>query len=270
MIKKLFLSILLTFAITIPVKCYAITNAFHSDLIVEEDKLDSEGYLKVKIKINSAYELNAISIILKYDKSKLVIDEIDDESKFDVSYNSEYDEESSYIAGSYNKGLAGDFIFCSIKFKKTESFSAGDIVIISLSEVKGNNDTMGLSKDLSVSISKGDDDLVTGPEDDSPDTNNSNNVNKNTEISEKTGNNNSVFDGDKDKEKIEVNDKAKKENRTQTINSIEKTQQEKFDELIQVKDTNKNNKKSKSIYIFIILSIFFLLLIYVVLKKKGK
>lgn len=285
MIKK----ILLAFLLVIPIRCYATTNVFSSNLMIEEDKIATEGYATISIKINANYKLTGISSKIEYDKSKLTIDEVEETSKFSITDNLDYDEKTSYISGLYSKGLDGEFILCSLRFKKTYSFIEGDTVTITLKDVKGNNDTKGISNSITITIPKEtepneiNNNIPTQPSDN----NNSNNSNVTIEIDNKPVNNNKYVTN-KDNVNISVKTSNGRvisgsgtiplepgENHHEIITEDEEGNQTTTDidiirEETPTKDaiTTSEEKRNNSLLIIIPIAIVIVILVLIALKKK--
>ena len=275
MFKKI---LLVVFLIVIPIKCYATTNVFKSSLIIDDDKIITEGYVNINIKIDVNYKLKAISGVLEYDKTKLFVEEINDESKFDVSYNLDYDERSSFISGVYTKGLSGEFVLCSIKFKKTNLFVEGDKVIISLKDVKGSDDTRGIANDISVYIPKASDDVVIIIDDEPVNEKNyvteKDNVNVVVQVkngSVISGNGNVKLNvGDNNHQIVVEDDKGNKT--TIDMNIVRQKESNvttKIKNDIKDKKNNINIKSKKKIYIGVFFVIL-LIILFILLKKKDK
>ena len=253
MIKKILFLILLA----IPISCYAITNVFESKLEIIEDKFDTEGYIKANIRINVNYNLNAISAIVKYDKKKIVIEKIEDASKFEIIHNIDYDESGSYISGSYTKGLDGEFILCNIIFRKTNSFIAGDKTTIELVNIEANNNTKGISNAIILSIPKNENKTIIEIND------KNNTVLEKSSIKEKKQDikikDNYIENNNKDKtENEELNETVDENNNKQksTIQKNEKQQQKKSNVLKQ--------KSFKYVYIVLLSIALIIILIFMI------
>lgn len=155
MILKKVLRMIIIFCLIIIIalpKANAITNVFNSNLVVIEDELETTGDLIIGIDINVSYKLGGYSAVLEYDKSKLELVDVTEEDKFSITYNSDYDHNKVFISGTYNKGKIGKFIISKLIFKKTSKFMPGDKINISLTEIKGDNDTAGIDNNVIVSI----------------------------------------------------------------------------------------------------------------------
>lgn len=146
--KKILLIICIL--VIFPVK--AVTNTYVSSLNVTSNELEETGYVYVDLNINSDFLLKGFSMGISYDKSKLELLKITDEDKFDITFNNNYSNESSYISGVYNKGRLGQFTVSKLVFKKTDNFLPGNKVIIQIENPKGSDDTIGTKDSFELYI----------------------------------------------------------------------------------------------------------------------